>query len=425
MLHPLHGHSVDPVTAYDELSTFQVKAGKGYDKRSVEQFRALALGIVDELMRESTVLRDQLAATPGTPLPVSHGAPMLTADEESVLARYRSVDVAGRQAMITGHFASPPLVDVAPQLSLPPAASSATNVVWGFDKNDPAPSPSTPALALPNTMMPMPATFSDVATDDVPEWMTAVAADPEADRSANWFLDGEFGGNVPAGAYGIDNRSVVPQAWGSESGQDQGTPLDGGWTAAVDGWPIVTESPSETTVSSSWDIPDVSPDEPLQPLSSDPWANAPTSWPSAAIVPAAHLEVVPDEPVPAALPEWAPAPVPADSLAGPMPSWTPPADDTSTLSELAGPMAFPAPMVVPTGWTEEPAEASAPSIDALFDQLDFGPPSSGVLDVATRLADPGPPAPLAGSPLHVDRPALVGAALPEPVAPWSGWIAPS
>jgi hypothetical protein len=423
------------VTAYNELSSFQVKSGKGYDKRSVEQFRALALGIVDELMRESTGLRDQLSAGPVPPPPAAHGAPMLTADEEALLARYRSADGAQRQAMLTGPaFISAPMVVQPPSTSSQP---STTELMWGFDSASSPPvappvTPAPPALSPANdTPWPdftaadplrMPAAPAE--TEAVPEWMTSFDDVPTtSDRGSNWFLDGAFGGDVPEEAYASAHVQHPDElAWPdvADSGQ--------GWVVDSDDWPASLDAALDSPPSPEWtDLPDDSlansstgesaPDTWVSAQSPDPWAAAPSAWLSA--------------PEPPSSTSKAPFAAPPSAWVLESPSgdggW-PLAPPTEQFASSPG---------MPPGLLDagEPASGfGAPSldgargpeggIDALFDQLDFGPPATNMLEVA-RFVEPPTPVSPAGSPLHVDRPAVVGATLPEPVAPWSGWISPS
>jgi hypothetical protein len=52
---------VTGTNAYEELASQRLETGRGYDKRSVETFRARALDLVDELLRQVTELTDRLA----------------------------------------------------------------------------------------------------------------------------------------------------------------------------------------------------------------------------------------------------------------------------------------------------------------------------------------------------------------------------
>jgi hypothetical protein len=72
---------VTPTNAYDELSGLRLDVGRGYDRRSVETFRARALGIVDDLLRRVTELEDRLAAG---------GGPSLFEPETDLVNAFRS-----------------------------------------------------------------------------------------------------------------------------------------------------------------------------------------------------------------------------------------------------------------------------------------------------------------------------------------------
>ena len=68
---------------YDELSKQRLEVGRGYDKRSVETFRARALDLVDELLKQATELADRLALGRHSDL---------SQTEAELLAAFRSSD---------------------------------------------------------------------------------------------------------------------------------------------------------------------------------------------------------------------------------------------------------------------------------------------------------------------------------------------
>jgi hypothetical protein len=74
---------VTATNAYDELSGQRLDSGRGYDKRSVETFRARALDLVDELLRQVTELQDRLAAG---------SEPALSEAELDLVTAFRSAD---------------------------------------------------------------------------------------------------------------------------------------------------------------------------------------------------------------------------------------------------------------------------------------------------------------------------------------------
>jgi hypothetical protein len=79
---------VTPTNAYAELSGQRLDHGRGYDKRSVETFRARALDLVDGLMRQVTELQDRLTAG---------GVPALSEAETDLLHAFRYADSFQKQ----------------------------------------------------------------------------------------------------------------------------------------------------------------------------------------------------------------------------------------------------------------------------------------------------------------------------------------
>lgn len=83
------------MTAYDDLIAYRFTPGKGYDKQSVETFRALALNQVDDLLNQITVLRDQMTEagdnnTGGFADPI----------ERELIDRFRKIDGRSRDQVI-------------------------------------------------------------------------------------------------------------------------------------------------------------------------------------------------------------------------------------------------------------------------------------------------------------------------------------
>lgn len=74
--------------AYDELAGRRLDNGRGYDKRSVEKFRAHALDVVDGLLRKVTELEDRLTAG---------SSPALSGDEAELLHAFRHADSSQRR----------------------------------------------------------------------------------------------------------------------------------------------------------------------------------------------------------------------------------------------------------------------------------------------------------------------------------------
>ena len=82
------------MAGYDELSGFPFKAGRGYDKRSVEEFRAKAMSVVDDLLSEATRLRNDLHGLQAV------GPTPLTAEELQVLAAWRDLTALERSEVL-------------------------------------------------------------------------------------------------------------------------------------------------------------------------------------------------------------------------------------------------------------------------------------------------------------------------------------
>ena len=146
------------MTTYDDLISYRFAAGKGYDKQSVETFRAMALNQVDELLHQLTTLQDQVAG--GKP-----NAPVANADAHgSVPAEPAGhappIQVLGAPTPDAGdgHSAASWLTaletksspDPAPILSAPlPAPAPAFEPMMGFSFDEPVVAPDAPPLAAP------------------------------------------------------------------------------------------------------------------------------------------------------------------------------------------------------------------------------------------------------------------------------------
>ncbi len=133
------------MTAYDDLNAFRFAPGKGYDRQSVETFRALALNHVDDLLNRVTSLRDDVARLQAG-----------DQDEAAVLAGFRAMDPATRRSLLDQlrptpspvSVPTPPWLDeriTPPGLDMssppPPAPVSLARL---FDEPEPAPSTSGP-----------------------------------------------------------------------------------------------------------------------------------------------------------------------------------------------------------------------------------------------------------------------------------------
>jgi hypothetical protein len=396
---------VDIVTAYSELSAFQFQSGKGYDKRSVEHFKALSLGAVDELLREVTQLRNQL-------LGASEAAPsgvVLNAEEELLLGRFRTADDETRKVMLIGRAPAAPFGtnQAPPQAPIGFDMSPSGPGGSGFSSAAPPPYAETSRNAEPTwtqdvppspagwtTLEPQAESFSDPSDPDAPEWLRALAEpDPwssgdlaEGGADSNWFPGVALPGTPPIPP--IPPASTIP-------------PEPTSFAASV---------PLEPITPSPFSLPE--PVEAMEPL--DQPANPPVAEP----------------------PGWSDMPAWGDPA-----EWTEPAAAQNAGFGLDGPAADLQPSMDPPGWHDVPAEPVlataqidfAPTeadrqLDDLFNQLDFGPPPAGVLEVAGAFAEaPGQGLALPGSaaPLRVDMPSDQPQRLPTPTPPWSGWIKPS
>jgi hypothetical protein len=126
------------VTAYDDLIGYRFATGRGYDKQSVETFRALALNQVDDLLHQVTALRDELAQGGGVTDP----------DERELLTMFRNLGQLGRVGILDaardGGVPAPPHAQSTAQPQAPaptPEVHSGTSMAWLDD------SPSGPADA--------------------------------------------------------------------------------------------------------------------------------------------------------------------------------------------------------------------------------------------------------------------------------------
>ncbi len=94
------------MTGFDDLHSFRFAHGRGYDKQSVELFRAMALDLADDLLREITSLQDRLEES---------GA--ATAEERSLLEAFRTLDPDGRRRLLERLRPAPSPVVVPPSPS--------------------------------------------------------------------------------------------------------------------------------------------------------------------------------------------------------------------------------------------------------------------------------------------------------------------
>ena len=209
------------MSAYDDLQAFQVKPGKGYEKRSVEEFRAIALTAVDDLLRHQVQLKDQLAGAAQPP------HPELAPGERRLLDQFRALSPIEQADLLRAGLAGIPAVAPArpaaaamfpigeptpmawspgPTVDEPSdwLADLESPVGWGAGEVD-ASAVWTSSAALP--VSPFPA--SAVAWD-APPTNTAPVASNGFSPSHDWFLDQERGANVPPAP------KVDPEWFGTE-----------------------------------------------------------------------------------------------------------------------------------------------------------------------------------------------------------------
>jgi hypothetical protein len=377
------------VTAYSELSAFQFQSGKGYDKRSVEHFKALSLGAVDELLREVTQLRNQLiGATEAAPVGV-----VLNGEEELLLGRFRSADDETRKVMLIGR---------APTAAFGSSAAP-TQAPIGFDLSQ---SSGAGFGTFPPTSPAAPTPYVDASWNATPTWTQDTPPSP-----SGW-------------------ASIEPEA---EAFSDPSDPDAPEWLRAL-------------APDLAWSEPAPAVNEPLESLMPpivavpEPAAPEPTMPEPVVFEPA-----MPEPLAPAALVEQPLPPVVEPPGWSELPSWSEPAGWSEpavaeTVASHDGGVPADGAGFNPSEWDLAPSEPVAfsavaePSVadanrqlDELFNQLDFGPPPAGVLEAAGSFADaPGQGLALPGSaaPLRVELPSDQPQRLPTPTPPWSGWIKP-
>jgi hypothetical protein len=352
------------VTAYDELNAFQFKGGKGYDKRSVEEFRARTLNVLDDVLRANVHLEERLAhqAQPQAAL-----GPALSADEQDLLDRYRSLTSTQRYELLQrldgsevgaaatfaaglDHWADDSWTPSAAQPANEPAVGEDLSRTWENERSSVAGHE--------------PFATSNPQPDWLAEWESVVPLDPVTSNEQPW--DWHEPSEAP-----LDLFSV--------------TPTDGKAVASADLF---------NATHAIFEIPFAEP---------TPSRQAPDSLPS--------LEGGPvDCPTPS---QWAP---PASQCAATtLTSFMPPAEPEN---EVGVPIASDVVISRPEHRFQE-SPLSPERLDDLFSQLDFGPPSLDLLPhVHAGATDLAPH----GAPMHVALAPQDDLPLPPPVRPWEGWI---
>ena len=220
------------VNAYDDLSAFQFRSGKGYEKRSVEQFRASALTAIDDLLRVNVQLQDRLAGPAA--LAAKPPSSALHPDEQHLVNQYRSMTTSQRSDLLRGlEYPSPRPASVdnpaqfngsiepqgwpepvtAPPLS-PPPSSPTPSISWDSPLSPPAPFTSPPSMyAQPDWLTEWEslspdqgtgaATDEAISTRPMNEWLTPQATDTASSNSD----------------FGWSRDDMAPPSWPSSSNE--------------------------------------------------------------------------------------------------------------------------------------------------------------------------------------------------------------
>ena len=436
-------HSVEVVSTYDELSAFQFKAGKGYDKRSVEEFRARSLTVLDELLRTNITLETRLAMSAST----SAATPVLGPDEQDVLDRYRRMAPADRWDLLMRlegkpSEAPPRLSDLASEIAgtqpsppVQPEAPRSPFADWGTPRPDVSSQAETTAVAdwgtdlaaddtdwatwgdLPTSMLPVPEhpsfdgesptafSLAAVAEPDAPlieppvpttepfardlALTTGWVQQPDWLQQAEWVDEDPF---LPSESLAFESdKKVEPLAWPTTPTW-QPTPSPTTATPATDTWPVLDQVVSDGSVPGSYEWSDAAVSRFADTnVTSPEWAQAPADaaygWPAA----------------PAATNDW-----PAD----PSDSW--PAVSDSVESLEASPFDWPsAPAATPIADT-------AISNDRPDERITFEPATSPPVEPVTQSAPwPSPDLATTATPWASPEPSRLEGTLPPFMPPAS------
>ena len=346
------------MTAYDELATFQFKPGKAYDKRSVEEFRAAALTALDDALRATTLLEDQLAGGNFRRQEVSvSDTPVLSPEEQRLLKQFQGMDSHSQLSLLESIIR--PTV---------PAASSFGSTMTNWDE---PPGWSEPASVAPTT-----------------------ENEPFAGQS---FESWDANQNLPAPNPFETPIVVVPQD--PKLSRSYAQP---DW---LDDWDAVAPSDATTTFEPptyDWNV--VAPTEPA-PAIEQPIHDSDT-------VAATEPKPVVVEPAY----DWdLPAPV-AFSFALPSPAVQRPDPSAEWGNEVDVPVRAEV-LEQPVGTTFSSMALNDDHLEVLFSQLDFGPPS---VDLLSNTESTGHLH--TSSPLRVVQAQADAEFLPPAVRPWEGWI---
>jgi hypothetical protein len=365
-------HNVRGVTAYDELNAFQFKGGKGYDKRSVEEFRARTLNVLDDVLRANVHLEERLAHKTE---PQAALGPALSADEQDLLDRYRSLTSTQRYELLQRMDG----VD-----SSAPVAFAADLDHWSEDSWTPIPSPSESPSPSPSDGGTFVRSGSGELWGNAPSAIADQAAAVASYSQPDWLTEWES-------AAPLESLTSTEQSWGLH--EPAITPL------------APLPSTLSDTFEGDWTDQLAATDASFEVLAVGP-ASTPHSNEVVAVFREDDFDLLSQT-------QWAPPDV-APAVAT-MPPFMPPAQPGN---EVGIPIASEVVEARPEHRFQE-SPLSPDRLDDLFSQLDFGPPSLDLLPhVHAGDADLMPH----GAPMHVALAPQDDQPLPPPVRPWEGWI---
>jgi hypothetical protein len=356
-------HNVRCVTAYDELNAFQFKGGKGYDKRSVEEFRARTLNVLDDVLRANVHLEERLAHQAQPPALLG---PVLSADEQDLLDRFRPLSPAQRFELLQRMEG----VDSGTPVTFAPDLDHWTEGSW---------TPTT-----------LPSAGEPFAHTGLSEWDAALTSTPHDDAvvtsysQPDWLTEWESA--VP-----LEPLTPHEQPW--ELHELAAAPLDALPTTTTD--TFGAESADRfTTAYTTFEVGSLE------------TASAPYNHEVDPVFDGDEFDLLP-------LPQWAP------------PENIPTAAKMAPFMQPAQPESEVGPPIMSEVVTARPehrfqeSPLSPERLDDLFSQLDFGPPSLDLLpQVHACISDLVPH----GAPMHVGLAPEDDQPLPPPVRPWDGWI---
>ena len=351
------------MTAYDELATFQFKPGKAYDKRSVEEFRAAALTALDDALRATTLLEDQLAGGTSRPQGASPSdTPVLSLEEQRLLEQFRGMDSYSRLSVL--------------ESIIKPAAPAGNSFGAAVASWEEPPGWSEPALVAPATES------ESFAGQSFESW----------DATQNLSAPNPFETpNVAIPKHPDSAPSYAQPEWLND------------WDA------VAPTDPTSTFEPPTYDWNVVTPTEPAPALEQPihDWDNVAATEPTPAAGQPAYDWELPAPLAPVASSFAPPPPFPAVQRPDPSAEWGNEADVPLQAEVLEQPVAT----------TFSNMALNDEHLEVLFSQLDFGPPSVDLLSNTENIGHLHP-----SSPLRVVQAQADAEFLPPAVHPWEGWI---